>query len=110
MNTALPGATARARIGTTRPAPISARGRLALAGVLLAALAGCAGHDPIASLAPPQTNVAAVPDDKFLSVGTTTAPDRREPLSTEQQQKLQKDLERVAKKQATTSTQATSGN
>lgn len=110
MNTVLPGGGTRARCTDASPARRIALGRLVLAGVLLGGLAGCAGSDPLASLAPPQTHVPDVAEGTFPSVGTTTAPNRREPLTTEGQQKLQKDLESAAKKQARTSSQAASGD
>lgn len=71
--------------------------RAAAAGSLLLALAGCAGSN-IPGLAPPQTSVPEVDATTFPTLGAPPA-DRRDPLTAEQQQKLQRDLERVARQQ-----------
>lgn len=80
-----------------------ARGRAvpSLRAALLLALAGglcaCAGAN-IPGLSPPQTAVPEVDAAQFPTLGGPT-PDRREPLTAEQQQKLQRDLERLARQQ-----------
>lgn len=66
--------------------------------LLVAGLSGCAGEEPLAGLSPPHPNVPEVPDTNFPTVGTA-ASDRAPPLSPEAQQKLQKDLERLARDQ-----------
>lgn len=71
--------------------------RAALALAVAGSLAGCAGSN-IPGLSPPQTSVPEVEPTKFPTLGGSQ-PDRREPLTAEQQQKLQGDLERVARQQ-----------
>ncbi|MFG1192197.1 hypothetical protein [Xanthobacter flavus] len=71
--------------------------RAALFLALAASLSACAGSG-IPGLAPPQTSVPEVDATHFPTLGGPQ-PDRREPLTTEQQQKLQRDLERLARQQ-----------
>lgn len=73
--------------------------RATLAGALLCALAACAGTEGLPGLTPPQTNVREVPDNAFPTIGTTAPSKRPPPLTPEAQQKLQHDLERLARTQ-----------
>ena len=91
-----------------RPRPLHRRSRTALAGalqraaiagVLLCGLAACAGNEGLPGLTPPHTNVREVPDNAFPTVGTTAPSKRAPPLTPEAQQKLQSDLERLARTQ-----------
>lgn len=87
-----------------RPRPAAVAGarallRAAIAGVLLCGLAACAGTEGLPGLAPPQTNVREVPDNTFPTIGTTAPSKRAPPLTPEAQQKLQRDLERLARTQ-----------
>lgn len=77
---------------------LSAALRATLAGALACALAACAGSEGLPGLTPPHTNVREVPDNAFPTIGTT-APSKRAPLTPEAQQKLQHDLERLARTQ-----------
>ncbi|MFS8038745.1 hypothetical protein ACI7BZ_17615 [Xanthobacter sp. AM11] len=77
---------------------LSACVRAALAGLALATLSACAGDDPAAGLTPPNPSVPQVPDTAFPSVGAPAA-ERAPALTPEAQQKLQKDLERLARTQ-----------
>ncbi|MDI4664200.1 hypothetical protein K9U40_07620 [Xanthobacter autotrophicus] len=72
--------------------------RAASAGLLLCALAACASEEGLPGLTPPHTNVAPVADNTFPTIGTAAA-SKRPPLTPEAQQKLQRDLERLAKDQ-----------
>lgn len=63
----------------------------------LALLAGCAGETPIDSLVPPNPDVPQVAPDAFPTLGTTAQTGRPPPLTPEQRDKLQKDLENLAK-------------
>lgn len=71
--------------------------RAALLLALAASLSACAGSG-IPGLAPPQTSVPEVDATHFPTLGAPPA-ERRDPLTTEQQQKLQHDLERLARQQ-----------
>lgn len=71
--------------------------RAAAATALLLGLAACAGSD-IPGLAPPETSVPEVDHQSFPTLGAPPA-DRRDPLTAEQQQKLQRDLERLGRRQ-----------
>ncbi|MFG1375899.1 hypothetical protein [Xanthobacter autotrophicus] len=85
-----------------RPAALAGAGallRASLAGALLCALAACAGTEGLPGLTPPQTNVREVEDNTFPTIGTTAPSMRAPPLTPEAQQKLQHDLERLARTQ-----------
>ncbi len=71
--------------------------RAALLLALGASLSACAGSN-IPGLAPPQTSVPEVDATHFPTLGAPPA-ERRDPLTPEQQQKLQRDLERLARQQ-----------
>lgn len=73
--------------------------RGAVATALLAALSACAGAEGLPGLAPPQTSVQPVPENAFPTLGAPPV-DRRDPLTPEAQQKLQSDLERLARTQS----------
>lgn len=70
-----------------------------LAGVLPAGLAGCAGDEALHGFTPPQTSVPEVAEGDFPTLGTRQEPGRT-PLTPEAQQKLQRDLERLARTQS----------
>ena len=71
--------------------------RAALFLAVAVGLSACAGSN-IPGLSPPQTAVPEVDATQFPTLGGPT-PDRRDPLTAEQQQKLQRDLERLARQQ-----------
>lgn len=73
--------------------------RATLAGALLSTLAACAGSEGLPGLTPPQTHVQEVPANAFPTVGTTASTSKRQPLTPEAQQKLQRDLENLARTQ-----------
>lgn len=75
---------------------VAGRAGIALA---LAAVAGCAGGESLPGITPPHTDVPAVAADQFPTVGTTPAPNRAPALTPQAQQKLQQDLERLARTQ-----------
>ncbi|MCG5237450.1 hypothetical protein [Xanthobacter oligotrophicus] len=73
--------------------------RATLAGALVSALAACAGSEGLPGLTPPHTNVQEVPANAFPTIGTTASSTKRPPLTPEGQQKLQRDLESLARTQ-----------
>ncbi|MFG1374535.1 hypothetical protein V5F32_20355 [Xanthobacter oligotrophicus] len=73
--------------------------RATLAGALACALAACAGSEGLPGLTPPQTHVQEVPANAFPTIGTTASSTKRPPLTPEGQQKLQRDLESLARTQ-----------
>lgn len=64
----------------------------------LAVLAACAGEAPVAGLAPPNPDVPQAAPDAFPTLGTTRDASRPPPLKPAERDKLEKELEALAKK------------
>lgn len=87
--------------GTGRRVPqrsISVAGAAAIA-LLVLALPGCSSTEGLPGLSPPQTDTPVVASDQFPTIGAPPAPDRAPALTPQAQQKLQQDLERLARAQ-----------
>lgn len=85
--------------------PAWRRLRVACAAAGLCLLSACAGYDPLVGFNPPNPEVKPIATDQFPSIGVTPS-DTRNPLTTEGQQKLQRDLEGAAKRQGAVVRQA----
>ena len=67
--------------------------------LVLLALPGCSSMEGLPGLSPPHTETPVVASDQFPTVGAPPAPNRAPALTPQAQQKLQSDLERLARTQ-----------
>lgn len=79
-----------------RSIPVAGAAGVAL---VLLALTGCSSTEGLPGLSPPHTETPVVASDQFPSVGAPPAPNRAPALTPQAQQKLQSDLERLARTQ-----------